>query len=119
MGLDLEMQLIMSGVLNIIQLLGVFTSLVTLDRWGRKTILLWGSVGAFIPLLIISIMVAKFNKVWETHTAEGWTSVAFLFLYIFVFGASWAPVPWAMPAEVFPSNLRAKGVSLSTCSSKF
>lgn len=26
------------------------------------------------------------------------------------------PVPWAMPSEVFPSSLRAKGVALSTCS---
>ena len=24
--------------------------------------------------------------------------------------------PWAMPSEVFPSSLRAKGVALSTCS---
>lgn len=35
---------------------------------------------------------------------------------MFSFGASWGPVPWAMPAEIFPSSLRAKGVALSTCS---
>ena len=27
-----------------------------------------------------------------------------------------AQVPWAMPSEVFPSSLRAKGVALATCS---
>ncbi len=27
-----------------------------------------------------------------------------------------AQVPWAMPSEIFPSSLRAKGVALATCS---
>ncbi|KAF7556205.1 hypothetical protein G7Z17_g1607 [Cylindrodendrum hubeiense] len=116
MGLDREMQLIMSGVLNIVQLLGVVTSLGTPDRFGRKSTLLFGSVFTFIPLLIISVTVGLFSKTWETHTAEGWASVALLLFYIFVFGASWAPVPWAMPSEIFPSSLRAKGVAISTCS---
>jgi hypothetical protein len=35
---------------------------------------------------------------------------------ILAFGASWGPVPWAMPSEIFPSSLRAKGVGLSTAS---
>lgn len=117
MGLDRSMQLIMSGVLNIVQLLGVITSLGTLDRFGRRSTLLFGSVFTFIPLLIISVMVALFNKTWESHKTEGWASVSMLLFYIFVFGASWAPVPWAMPSEVFPSSLRAKGVAISTCSS--
>lgn len=119
MGLDLNMQLIMSGVLNIIQLVGVFTSLWTLDRFGRKTILLIGSVLTVIPLVIIAVTVGLFSDSWPTHRAEGWTSVAFLLFYMLVFGGSWAPVPWAVPAEVFPSSLRAKGVAISTCSSKY
>ncbi|KAJ4259549.1 hypothetical protein NW762_007478 [Fusarium torreyae] len=116
MGLDLNMQLIMSGVLNILQLIGVMTSLWTLDRFGRKTIVLTGSVLAVISLTITAIMVGLFSDSWATHRAEGWTSVAFLLFYMLVFGASWAPVPWAVPAEVFPSSLRAKGVAISTCS---
>jgi Sugar (and other) transporter len=32
------------------------------------------------------------------------------------FGATWGPVPWAMPSEIFPSSLQAKGVALSACS---
>lgn len=42
--------------------------------------------------------------------------MAFLLFYMISFGASWGPVPWAMPAEIFPSSLRAKGVAISTCS---
>lgn len=49
---------------------------------------------------------------------QGWTSAAFLLFYMLVFGASWGPVPWAMPSEIFPSSLRAKSLAISTCSSK-
>lgn len=116
MGLDSEMQLIMSGVLNVTQLVGVFSSLWTLDRFGRRTILLTGSFLMFVPHLIIAVLVGKFSHDWPSYTAEGWTSVSFLLFYMLAFGASWGPVPWAMPAEVFPSSLRAKGVAISTCS---
>ncbi|EXK79093.1 hypothetical protein FOQG_16258 [Fusarium oxysporum f. sp. raphani 54005] len=116
MGLDFDMQLIMSGVLNVTQLIGVLSSLWTMDRFGRRGILLWGSFLMFVPHLIIAVLVGRFSDDWPSHTAEGWTSVAFLLFYMLAFGASWGPVPWAMPAEVFPSSLRAKGVAISTCS---
>ncbi|KAI9150734.1 MFS glucose transporter mfs1 [Paramyrothecium foliicola] len=116
MGLDFDMQLIMSGVLNVTQLIGVLSSLWTMDRFGRRSILLTGSALMCVPHVIIAILVGKFSHDWPSHTAEGWTSVTFLLVYMLAFGASWGPVPWAMPAEVFPSSLRAKGVAISTCS---
>jgi len=118
MGLDYEMQLTMSGVLSITQMVGVLSSLWTLDRFGRRSILLCGSAGMFLSHSIISILVGKYSDNWPSHRPEGWTSVAFLLFYMISFGASWGPVPWAMPSEIFPSSLRAKGVAISTCSSK-
>lgn len=44
MGLNYSMQLIMSGVLNVTQLVGVSSSLWTMDRFGRRPLLLWGSI---------------------------------------------------------------------------
>ena len=68
-----------------------------------------------ISHLIIDILVAKFDSDWPAHRPEGWTNVAFLLVYMICFSASWGPVPWAMPSEIFPSSLKAKGVALSTC----
>lgn len=118
MGLDHNMQLIMSGVLNMTQLIGVISSLWTLDRFGRCKILLAGSAFMFISHCIIAVLVGLYSQDWPSHTTEGWTSVAFLLIYMLAFGASWGPVPWAMPSEIFPSSLRAKGVAISTCSSE-
>ncbi|KXS94355.1 hypothetical protein AC578_3177 [Pseudocercospora eumusae] len=119
MGLDYNMRLIMSGVLNCLQLVGVTSSLWTMDRFGRRPLLMAGSAAMFVAHLIISILVGKFSDDWPAHRAQGWASVAMLLFYMVAFGASWGPVPWAMPAEIFPSSLRAKGVALSTCSNWF
>lgn len=119
MGLDYDMRLIMSGVLNICQLVGVTSSLWTMDKFGRRPLLLGGSALMFVAQLIIAVLVGKFSSNWPAHRPEGWACVAMLLFYMVSFGASWGPVPWAMPSEIFPSSLRAKGVALSTCSNWF
>ncbi|KAM3086590.1 proliferating cell nuclear antigen [Clarireedia jacksonii] len=116
MGLDSEMQLIMSGVLNICQLFGVLSSLFTMDRYGRRPLLMLGSASMLLSHVTIATMVALYSGHWASHQAAAWVSVAFLLFYMVAFGASWGPVPWAMPSEIFRSSLRAKGVALSTCS---
>lgn len=92
MGLDYSLQLIMSGVLNITQLVGVITSLWTMDRFGRRPLLLWGSFFMTLSHLIIAILVGKFSRDWPGHRTAGWISVAFLLFYMLSFGASWGPV---------------------------
>ncbi|KAF2835788.1 general substrate transporter [Patellaria atrata CBS 101060] len=119
MGQDHNMQLILSGVLNITQLVGVTSSIWTMDRFGRRPLLLYGSVAMTISHVIISVLVGLYDGKWDDQTDKGWAAVAFLFVYMLAFGASWGPVPWAMPSEIFPSSLRAKGVALSTCSNWF
>lgn len=41
---------------------------------------------------------------------------AFVILYNAFYGATWGPMPWLLPAEVFPLRARSVGVALSTCS---
>ena len=119
LGQNYEMQLLLSGIINCTQLVGVVTSLWTMDRFGRRPLLLTGAGLMFICHLIIAVLVGKFAGGCSDYAVEGWVAVAFLFFYMFSFGATWGPVPWAMPSEIFPSSLRAKGVALSTCSNWF
>jgi MFS family permease len=89
MGLEYDMQLIMSGVLNCVQLVGVASSLWTMDRIGRRPLLLWGSAVMFISHLIISVLVGKYSHDWPSYRPEGWASVAMLLVFMLGFGASW------------------------------
>ncbi|KAJ9497577.1 hypothetical protein H2202_007001 [Exophiala xenobiotica] len=115
-GLDYNMQLILGGVLNVTQLVGVSTSLYTMDKFGRRPLLLIGSVCMTIAHVVIAVLVGLYYNNWTDHQTQGWVAVAFLFFYMLAFGCTYGPVPWAMPAEIFPSSLRAKGVAWSTCS---
>lgn len=98
MGLDKSMQLIMSGVLNIVQLVGVTTSIWTMDVVGRRKLLLGGAALMALSHVIIAALVGIYSDDWPSHKAEGWTSVAFLLFYMLSFGATWGPIPWAMPS---------------------
>jgi Sugar (and other) transporter len=42
-------------------------------------------------------------------TQYGAASAAMVFIFTFVFGATWLTVPWLYPAEIFPLAVRAKG----------
>ncbi|KAG4304147.1 hypothetical protein PORY_002511 [Pneumocystis oryctolagi] len=119
LGLNYDMQLLMSGILNITQLLGVIVSIYTMDRLGRRPLLLIGSILMFISQLAIAIIVGIYSHNWSIYKIQCWIGVSFLLFYMLSFGLTWGPVPWVLPAEIFPSSLRAKGVAISTCSNWF
>jgi MFS family permease len=117
MGLDSSMQLIMSGVLNVLQLVGVTTSIWTMDSVGRRKLLLVGAALMAISHIIIATLVGKFSNNWPAHRPQGWASVAMLLFYMISFGASWGPVPWAMPSGMgililskpkYPANIHTQ-----------
>ena len=100
------MQLLLSGIINCTQLVGVVTSLWTMDRFGRRPLLLVGAGLMFVCHLIIAVLVGKFGGRWANYATEGWVAVAFLFFYMFSFGATWGPVPWAMPVGLQHLHLK-------------
>ncbi|OQE13132.1 hypothetical protein PENFLA_c053G02451 [Penicillium flavigenum] len=115
LGQSDEMSLILSGVFNILQLVGVFICVATIDRVGRRPLAIFGGFGCAICYVIISILSGLFSSDWTAHSAAGWACVAFAFLFILVFGVSYSPLGWALPSEVFTTASRSKGVALATC----
>ena len=110
MGLDYDIHLIMSGVLNTTLLIDVSTSIWTMDALGKQLLLLAGSLGMTVSHIIIAILVSRFDSDWRAHRLEGWASVAFLLVYRICFGATWGPVPWAMPSEIFHPLSEQRGL---------
>ncbi|KIR43498.1 monosaccharide transporter [Cryptococcus deuterogattii 99/473] len=115
LGLDYEMQLDMSGVLNISQMVATIVAFFLLDRVGRKPPLIFGSICNTICHVIVAAIMAKYSHDWVKYHNEAWVAVAFILIFMFTFGVGWSPVPWAMPAEVHSSSRRAKGVAITTC----
>jgi MFS transporter, SP family, arabinose:H+ symporter len=79
-----------------------------IDKLGRKTLLLVGSVGT-------AICLAGVSAIFFTHSHESllvWLLVGYIAFFAFSQGA----VIWVYLSEVFPNSVRAKGQSLGSFS---
>ena len=64
--------------------------------------------------LSIMCVFTQLDNINITTRANGIYS--FVVLYNVLYGATWGPMPWLLPAEVFPLRARSRGVALSTTS---
>ncbi|MCU5771760.1 sugar porter family MFS transporter [Erwiniaceae bacterium BAC15a-03b] len=88
-----------------LQFAGVMVGMMLIDRVGRKILLLVGSLGSSVCLLVT---FATFY-----FGVKGIPSVIGLFGFMFIFGATWAQVVWTVIGEIFPNRLRAAGMGFS------
>ncbi|KAF1989343.1 quinate permease [Aulographum hederae CBS 113979] len=108
--------LLATGVTGVVFFVSTLPAMAIIDKVGRKPMLQVGSVVMFISMVLAGIIVAKFRHDWVTHSAAGWVAVAFIWVYVGAFGATWGPVSWTLVSEIFPLSIRAKGASIGASS---
>lgn len=114
LGQSPEMALTMSGVFNIMQLVGVILCFIVIDHVGRRPLAIYGAVGGTITWGLMAVLAGLYSRDWEANPAAGWAAVAMALLFIFIFGLSYSCLGWILPAEVYTGTSRAKGVALAT-----
>ncbi|OJZ90252.1 hypothetical protein ASPFODRAFT_414257 [Aspergillus luchuensis CBS 106.47] len=82
------------------------------DRWGRKPLLILGGLGMAVLLGI----VCAFTEADLDVQVRAKGQYAFVMLYNILYGFTWGPMPWLLPAEIFPLRGRSKGMALATTS---
>lgn len=103
-----------SGLNNIFYMFATLICVFTIDRIGRRWTLYWGSVGQGIAMFLVGGLSrgglnATASGATASATSFGAAAAAMVFIYTFIFGATWLTVPWLYPAEIFPLQVRAKG----------
>jgi SP family arabinose:H+ symporter-like MFS transporter len=98
-----SLQTVLIGLMN---LLATLLGMSLIDKLGRKTLLLVGSVG-------MTICLSGVAAVFFTQTHAG-ALVWLLVAYIGFFSVSQGAVIWVYIAEVFPNRVRSKGQSLGS-----
>ncbi|SFS12400.1 MFS transporter, sugar porter (SP) family [Granulicella pectinivorans] len=93
---------------GLVNLLATVLGMSLIDRLGRKTLLLTGSVGMTVALLGVA-------AIFYTHAHQA-LLVWLLVLFIIFFAISQGSVIWVYIAEVFPSRVRSKGQSIGSSS---
>ncbi len=82
-------------------------AIVTIDKFGRKPLLLIGLAG-----MGISFSLAGFAYSYESIGAT-WILLPII-LYVAFFAMSLGPVVWVLIAEIFPTKIRGRAMSIAT-----
>jgi sugar porter (SP) family MFS transporter len=90
-----------------------FPGIWGVERFGRRSLLLFGAIGMTICEFIIAIVGSTTST---TNKAAQAVEVAFVCIYIAFFASTWGPVAWVITGEIFPLKIRAKAMSLSVAS---
>lgn len=75
---------------------GTFALPATIERFGRRGIMMWSAVGLTICMAIFVGMIGSPNK----SLGVQWTAVAAIIVYNFIFGYGWIGVCWLYGPEV-------------------
>ncbi|MCR5242264.1 MAG: D-xylose transporter XylE [Prevotella sp.] len=103
MGMDDPMMLtVFMGIINIsFTLVAVFT----VEKWGRKPLLISGSLGMALGAFGVAVTFG--------HEGMGMLTAASLLIYSASFMFSWGPITWVLIAEIFPNTIRGAAVAIA------
>ena len=103
MGMDNPMMItVFMGVINI---LFTLVAIFTVEKWGRKPLLICGSLGMALGAFGVA---ATFG-----HEGMEMMTAASLLIYSASFMFSWGPICWVLIAEIFPNTIRGKAVAIA------
>ena len=103
MGMDNPMMItVFMGVINI---LFTLVAIFTVEKWGRKPLLIFGSLGMALGAFGVAVTFG--------HAGLELVTAASLLLYSACFMFSWGPICWVLIAEIFPNTIRGAAVAIA------
>ena len=98
MGASTDSSLMQTIIVGSVNLLFTVVAIVTVDKFGRKPLMIIGSIGMAFSMAALGLAF-YFNQV-------GLIALFFMLLYTAAFAMSWGPVCWVLLAEIFPNSIR-------------
>ncbi len=105
MGATGDVAMVQTVAMGIVNIIFTVVAIVTVDRWGRKPLLIVGSIGMMIGMLGLG---------WLSFTNNlGVMALIAIVIYTASFMMSWGPICWVLIAEIFPNSIRGKAVAIA------
>ena len=117
-GITGEATLRYQAINSVIALIAQFLCILFIDHFGRRWPLILGNLGNMVTFIWGTILLAKFPP-GSPGGGNGpqWGFILSTWVYNFSFSATCGPLSWIIPAEVFDTHTRSKGVSIATMTS--
>jgi SP family xylose:H+ symportor-like MFS transporter len=98
MGASTDSSLLQTIIVGIVNLTFTVVAILTVDRFGRKPLMIIGAVGMAVSMIALGL------SFYTNHI--GIMALIFMLTYTAAFAVSWGPVTWVLLAEIFPNSIR-------------
>ncbi|WP_293863371.1 D-xylose transporter XylE [Steroidobacter sp.] len=105
MGASTDSALLQTIIVGIANIVFTLVALVTVDRWGRKPLLILGGV-------VMAVSMLSLGFLFNSHNV-GTAALIAVVAYIAGFALSWGPVVWVLLSEIFPNPVKGKAMALA------
>lgn len=108
--------LIITVITSVINVLTTLLAIATVDKFGRKPLLLIGSSGMAVTLATMAVIFGTAPQVDgqpQLGDVAGPVALVAANLFVVAFGMSWGPVVWVLLGEMFPNRIRAAALGLA------
>ena len=105
MGVARDASMLQTIVMGLVNVIFTVVAIVSVDKWGRKPLLITGSIGMAVGMIAIA-----------TLSYQGIISIlTLIFIIIFTasFMMSWGPICWVYISELFPNKIRGQAVAIA------
>lgn len=116
-GINSDEALRWQAISAVLALIAQATCIFLVDRLGRRRPLIGGNLINSLMFLIATVLIAKFPPGKKGSGGAGWGFIIVTWLYNISFSATCGPLSWIIPAEIFDTHTRSKGVSIATMTS--
>ncbi|WP_029904901.1 D-xylose transporter XylE [Prevotella sp. 10(H)] len=105
MGSGTDSALLQTIIVGIINLSFTVLAIMTVDKFGRKPLLITGALVMAVSMLGLGTSFSQ--------GLPGGLKLVFMLTYTAGFAMSWGPVCWVMLSEIFPNSVRSSVMSIA------
>lgn len=105
MGAGKDASMLQTTVMGLVNVVFTVVAIMTVDKWGRKPLLMIGSIGMAIGMFGVASMAYT--------GAIGFGTLIFIVIYTASFMMSWGPICWVLISEIFPIKIRGRAVAIA------
>ena len=92
MGAAKDASMLQTVAMGLVNVIFTVVAILTVDKWGRKPLLMVGSIGMAIGMIAIGLL--SFMEI------IGISTLVFIIIYTASFMMSWGPICWVLISEL-------------------
>ena len=92
-------------IMGIVNILFTLVAVFTVEKLGRKPLLIWGSIGMAVGAFGVALSFG--------HAGMEMVTMLSIMVYSASFMFSWGPITWVLIAEIFPNTIRGAAVAIA------